>query len=113
VAAWPARAGVRVRMVDVVQEHVQACREALRRLRIEGRVAQFVQHVDGLPAAAGGGAARLHPAGGEGAADGLARARAAAALARRPMAWRCRCRTGLNERRIAQAAGPARTVAAS
>lgn len=44
VAAFLARAGVPVKLVDIVADHVQACRG--QGLRIEGPVAQFTQVVD-------------------------------------------------------------------
>ena len=46
VAAFLARAGVPVRAVDIVPEHVQACRTA--GLRIEGPVADFTQRVEAV-----------------------------------------------------------------
>lgn len=44
VAAFLARAGIPVRMVDIAIDHVQACRST--GLSIEGPVAQFTQKVD-------------------------------------------------------------------
>ncbi|HEX2547189.1 MAG TPA: 2-dehydropantoate 2-reductase N-terminal domain-containing protein [Ramlibacter sp.] len=46
MAAWWARAGVPVLMVDVQQDHVEACRT--RGLRIEGPVDEFVQVVQAV-----------------------------------------------------------------
>jgi 2-dehydropantoate 2-reductase len=43
IAAYLARAGVPVLLVDVVKEHVQACRTT--GLRIEGPIAEFVQRI--------------------------------------------------------------------
>jgi len=107
VAAWLARAGVPVRLVDVVPEHVQACRET--GLHIEGRVAQFVQRVQAcLPAEVPGphdcillAVKAQHTAA---ALEQLAPFLSAGGVV-------VSLQNGLNERRIAQAVGAARTVA--
>lgn len=106
LGAWWARAGIPVRLVDVVAEHVEACRT--RGLAIEGPVDAFVQRVDAAtPAELSGRYSRVVLA-----VKAQATEAALEALAPHlaPDAFVLSAQNGLNELVIAERLGAERTM---
>jgi 2-dehydropantoate 2-reductase len=106
LVAWWARAGIPVRMVDIVEDHVRACRD--EGLRIEGPVESFTQRVDAVtPDALRGRYARIVLAvkaqATEAALDALAPHLADDGFV-------LSAQNGLNEIAIAERVGEARTM---
>ncbi len=106
IAAYWARAGIPVLLVDVVQEHVEACRGA--GLAIEGKIDNFTQKVPAAtPAELQGTYSRVVLA-----VKAQATADAVKGLLPHlsPNGFILSAQNGLNETVIAQLAGPARTM---
>lgn len=106
IAAYWARAGVPVLMVDVVQEHVQACRTA--GLQIEGSIENFTVRVpSATPEEVRGRYSRIVLA-----VKATATEQAMDALAPHlaPDGFVLSAQNGLNELAIARIVGPQRTV---
>ena len=106
IAAYWARAGIPVLLVDIVQEHVVACRGA--GLAIEGKIDNFTQRVPAAtPAEVDGVFSRIVLA-----VKAQATADAVKSLLPHlsPDGFILSAQNGLNETVIAQLAGPARTM---
>lgn len=106
IAAYLARAGVPVLLVDVVKEHVEACRTS--GLQIEGKIENFTQR---LPAATPeelkGTYSRIVLAVKAQATEGAVRALLPHL---KPGGFILSAQNGLNEAQIARLAGPERTM---
>ena len=106
IAAYWARAGIPVLLVDIVQEHVAACRTS--GLRIEGKIDNYTQQLPAAtPAELKGTYSRIVLA-----VKAQATADAVKSLLPHlaPDGYILSAQNGLNETVIAQIAGPARTM---